>query len=114
MGKVFLCFLSLVFDQYFSCSKAHKGASLDRFSLCTFVLLSRIFLFFEQDFVYKLLFSQRSLKIDPGPSNQATGFLELSNASAVNCFSSFGCGYAAPGFFVFFVTLGGLPDRSKL
>ena len=29
----------------------------------TFVLLSRIFLFFEQDFVYKLLFSQRSLRL---------------------------------------------------
>ena len=62
MGKVFLCFLFFVFDQYFSGSKAHKGASPDRFSLCTFVLLSRIFLFFEQDFVYKLLFSQRSLR----------------------------------------------------
>jgi hypothetical protein len=54
------------------------------------VPLSRIFLVFEQDFVYKFLFSLRSLKIDPGPSNQATGFLELSNASAVICFSSFG------------------------
>ena len=29
----------------------------------SFVLLSRIFLFFEQDFVYKLLFSQRSLRL---------------------------------------------------
>ena len=39
MGKVFLCFLFFVFDQYFSGSKAHKGASPDRFSLCTFVFL---------------------------------------------------------------------------
>ncbi len=50
------------------------------------VLPFRIFLFFEEDFVYKLLFYLHSLKIDPGPSNRATGFLELSNASAVNCF----------------------------
>ena len=32
MGRVFLCFLFFVFDQYFSGSKAHKGASPDRFS----------------------------------------------------------------------------------
>jgi len=37
MGKVFLCFLFFVSDQYFSGSKAGKGASPDRFSLCTFV-----------------------------------------------------------------------------
>ena len=28
------------------------------------------------------------LKIDPGPSNQATGFLELSNASVVKAFEN--------------------------
>ena len=50
------------------------------------VLPSRIFLSFEEDFVYKLLFYLHSLKIDPGPLNRATGFLELSNASTVNCF----------------------------
>ena len=53
------------------------------------VLPSRIFLVFERNFVYKFSFSQHSLKIDPGISNQATGFLELSNAQAVICFSSF-------------------------
>src|SRR5208283_5147180 len=40
MGKVFLCFLFFVFDQYFSGSKARKGASPDRFSLCTFCVPS--------------------------------------------------------------------------
>ena len=44
-----------------------------------FVLLSRIFLFFEQDFVYKLLFYQRSLRL----------------CGELLSFS--GCGYAAPG-----------------
>jgi hypothetical protein len=32
-------------------------------------------------------FSPCSLKIDLGPSKRATGFLELSNASAVNAYS---------------------------
>jgi len=41
MGKVFLCFLFFVFDQYFSGSKAHKGASPDRFSLCTSCILAQ-------------------------------------------------------------------------
>src|SRR5208283_2003652 len=60
---------------------------------CSFVLLSRIFLFFEQDFVYKLLFSQRSLRL---------------------------CGELLFVFWLrlccsrFSVTLAGLPDRSKL
>src|SRR5271157_5183985 len=36
MGKVFLCFLFFVFDLYFSGSKAHSGASPNRFFLCTF------------------------------------------------------------------------------
>ncbi|MGO9370604.1 MAG: hypothetical protein ACLQBD_00715, partial [Syntrophobacteraceae bacterium] len=51
--------------------KAHENISLRRSSAMiflralrvSFVLLSRIFLFFEQDFVYKLLFSQRSLRL---------------------------------------------------
>ena len=32
-------------------------------------------------------------------------FLSVLCASTVNCFSSFGCGYAAPGFFVVFVVI---------
>ena len=37
----------------------------------------------------KLLFSQRPLKIDPGPSMQTAGFLELSNVLCDNLINHF-------------------------